>query len=77
MWTYLLQIGDVIELKKEMRLYADIPKRFEHPNYRGDFSLVHSDVEIEGEFDYLAGCYIVTNIYPLRNRVGTWTKELK
>ena len=54
-----LKEGDVIDLKTGHKVYADVPKHFVYSNCKGDFSLTHSDVTIGGEFEHLAGQYIV------------------
>lgn len=59
MSTELLKEGDLIELKDGMEVYADVPKHFVFSNKRGCFDLTHSAVTIGGEFDYLAGEYVV------------------
>lgn len=53
--------GDVIALGNGHRVYANIPKHFAYKNCKGDFSLVKTDVTIGGDFEYLAGRYIVTS----------------
>lgn len=55
----MLQEGDVIELKKGMRVYADVPRHFVYSNRRGDYSITHSDITLKDNFDYLCGKYIV------------------
>ena len=55
----MLQEGDVIELKLGMEIYADIPRHFVYSNRRGDFSMIHANVTLSGQFDYLCGKYIV------------------
>ncbi len=55
----LLEEGDVIEIKEGHKVYADVPRHFAYYNCKGDFSLTHHDVEVGGEFSYLAGSYIV------------------
>jgi hypothetical protein len=54
-----LKKGDVIDLITGHKVYADVPKHFVYSNCKGDFSLTHSAVVIAGEFDHLAGCYVV------------------
>jgi hypothetical protein len=56
MW---LQEGDVIELPKNVCVYANVPKHFVYSNKRGCFDLTHEKVRIKGDFDYLRGTYIV------------------
>jgi len=55
----MLQEGDVIELKENHKIYADIPNHFVYANRRGDFSLTHHEVVLDKQFDYLIGKYIV------------------
>jgi hypothetical protein len=55
----LLKEGDIIELKAEHRIYADVPKHFVYSNCRGDFDLTHTDVQIGTRFDYFIGRYVV------------------
>lgn len=55
----MLKEGDVIELVAGDKVYADIPEHFVYSNRRGSFTLTHHDVIIGGEFDYLAGRYVV------------------
>lgn len=54
-----LKEGDVIRLDKGHKVYAKVPKHFVYSNHKGDFDLTESDVVIEGEFEYLAGEYVV------------------
>ena len=55
----LLQEGDIIELKRGEKVYADIPVHFLYGNRRGSFGLGHGEALIDGELDYLAGRYVV------------------
>jgi hypothetical protein len=55
----LLQEGDIIELKAEHCIYADVPKHFVYANKRGEFDLTHTDIQIGTRFDYFIGRYVV------------------
>ena len=55
----MLQEGDVIEIKREMRVYADVPEHFVHPNKQGCFDMIHADVILGRDLEYLCGKYIV------------------
>ena len=54
-----LQEDDIIELFIGHEVYADIPKHFVYQNERGIWELTHAHVVIDGQFEYLAGRYIV------------------
>jgi hypothetical protein len=54
----MLAEGDVIEIKSEHKVYAMVPQHFIYSNKKGCFDLACS-VVIVGNFDYLAGTYIV------------------
>ena len=56
----MLKEGDVIEIEKRHKVYADVPKHFVYSNKKGCFDLTHHDITVDGEFDYLIGEYIVT-----------------
>ena len=56
----MLQVDDIIVLKEGMTVYADIPEHFVYSNRRGSFESTRHEVTIGGQFDYLAGKYIVT-----------------
>lgn len=61
----MLHKGDVIELKKGMTVYTEIPETFAYSNRKGSFKLTTTDVEIGKGFEnWLEGEYIVveTNI---------------
>jgi len=53
-----LKEGDVITIKGEHTVYADIPKHFRFDNCKGDFSLTHCEVSVE-KWQYLSGKYVV------------------
>ena len=55
----MLNEGDVIEIKEGHKVYADVPEHFVCSNRKGCYDLTHHDVTIGGDFDYLAGKYIV------------------
>jgi len=55
----MLKEGDIIELKKGDKVYADIPEHFLYANRRGLFKLAHGEALIDGELSYLAGRYVV------------------
>jgi len=55
----MLKEGDVIEIKKGMKVYADVPEHYVYANRRGSFKLTHSIVLINDNFDYLCGKYVV------------------
>ena len=55
-----LKEGDVIEIKKGHKIYANVPKHFVYSDHKGNFKLTNTDVSVEGELLYLAGEYIVT-----------------
>lgn len=57
--TDLLKNGDLITLKPGHSVYAMIPKHFVYSNCKGDYSLCKSDVVIGGDYEHLAGQYIV------------------
>jgi hypothetical protein len=73
-----LKEGDVIDLRTGHKVYADLPKHFVYSNCKGDFSLTHSDVVIAGEFDHLAGRYVVyktaQDVYPSGHHV--WCEKV-
>ena len=56
----LLQEGDVIDLGLDNCNYADVPEHFVYRNRQGSWRRTHAAVIIRGEFQYLAGRYIVT-----------------
>lgn len=62
-----LKKGDVIEIKFGMIIYAMIPEHFCYYNKRGSFKLTHHEVEVNGEFDYFCGEYVV---YKTKNEGG-------
>lgn len=55
----MLKEGDVIKLKVGHKVYANVPRHFIYANCRGDFTKDNHSVTIGGNFDYLAGKYIV------------------
>lgn len=56
----MLEEGDIIELKAGMVVYSVVPEHFLYTNSRGVFHRkAHGEVTIGGEFDYLAGRYVV------------------
>lgn len=55
----MLQEGDIIELKEGHKIYAEVPEHFVFSNRKGSFQLTYHDVEIGGDFSYLAGRYVV------------------
>lgn len=57
--TEFLKEGDIIYIKKGVKVCADIPKHFIYANKRGCFDLTHDVIVLDGQFDYLIGKYIV------------------
>lgn len=56
----MLQEGDIIELKKGMKVYTEVPNTFVYSNRKGDFELTSTDVEIGKDFEnWLEGKYVV------------------
>ena len=56
----MLEEGDIIELKKGMRVYAEVPKHFLYDNARGVFHQTgRGEIDIGGALDYFAGRYVV------------------
>jgi len=58
----MLQEGDVIEIKRKMKVYADVPEHFAHSNKQGCFDMTHADVMLGRDLEYLCGKYIVYKI---------------
>lgn len=62
----LLKEGDIIEIKKDMKVYINIPKHFYYTNTFGDFECTSAEVVIGSvikgwDTSNLAGRYIVTS----------------
>jgi hypothetical protein len=55
--------GDIVELRDGHRVYASVPEHFVYANRKGSFKLTKTDVNIGGNFAYLAGRYVVTKAY--------------
>ena len=55
----LLSVNDVIEIKPGHKVGAEVPAHLAYENRKGDFSLRHALVTVEGDFAYLAGKYFV------------------
>ena len=55
----MLEEGDIIELEKGHKVYADVPEHFLYSNKRGSFSLAHGLIILNEEVDYLCGEYVV------------------
>ena len=68
-----LKPGDVVLIEKGMEVEALIPRHFLYSNYKGDFSLDNHSVEIDDQFDYLCGEYIVDRVkyYPGKDGNGS------
>ncbi len=56
----LLKEGDIIEIREGDTVYTNVPKHFVYDNRKGDWSLTKSNINIDHQFLYLAGSYVVT-----------------
>ena len=55
----MLKEGDVIELKKGMKIYAEVPETMVYSNRKGSMKLTEHDVTIGEKFDWFEGKYVV------------------
>jgi hypothetical protein len=56
----MLKEGDIIEIKKGMTVYAEVPLHFLYSNRKGVFDKKdRGDIKIDGQLAYLAGRYVV------------------
>ncbi|MGD9697525.1 hypothetical protein [Acinetobacter sp.] len=55
----MLKEGDIIELQMGHVVYADVPEHFVYSTRKGSFKMIHIDIIIDIDLDYLVGKYVV------------------
>ncbi len=56
-----LKMGDVIELGAEHIVNTKVPEHFLYTNRKGSFDLANGQIKLCGDYEYLAGIYVVTH----------------